>query len=339
MNLIFFKILQNISVSISIFFLLNSCSLNTENTMNHNININQSFYKIKQWGNEKKSDIIIIAVHGYGDYSYAFDKPADFFSKFNIQTLAYDLRGFGNNEDLGEWYSLDVHVNDLKIFIKKIRMNNPTKKIYILGESMGGAIVSSLAKENKELLIEGIILISPAFWNFSEVNPFKGMILKSISSIFPSFKISGKGIIKVRPSDNLKMLKKFSEDPNVIHKPTLKSLNGIIELMDKSFEDAKFFFANPYYDTLIIIPIIDEIVPRRPILKLFDDKQIKKNLNKKISLGVYEKNFHMILRDIDGDRVTREIKEWIRSKSIKHLYSFSNPIEKLKQSNFYHKLD
>ena len=338
--MIFIRIFFNIIGLVCTLFLLNSCSLNIENSMKRNLEINEFFYKINHWGNEKKSNIIVIAVHGFSDYSKSFVKPATFFSKFNIQTLAYDLRGFGINKDFGEWYPLDVHVNDLKKFIKIVRINNPKKKIYILGESMGGAIVCSLAKENKALSIDGVILISPALWNFSESNPFKRIILKSISSVLPSLKISGKGAIKVRPSDNLKMLKKFSEDPKVVHKPTLKSLNGIIELMDKSFEDAKVFFSNPHYDTLIIIPIIDEIVPRRPILKLFNDKQIQKNLNKKIFIGVYEKNFHMILRDIDGVRVTREIKEWIvKKKSIKHLYSFSNSLERLKKSNFYHKLD
>ena len=62
------------------------------------------------------------------------------------------------------------------------------------------------------------------------------------SKIFPNLSLSGKGLIKVQASDNLEILKELSDDPFFIHKPKLKSLNGITNLMDESFEDAKNLF-------------------------------------------------------------------------------------------------
>ena len=205
---------------------------------------------------------------------------------------------------------------------------------------MGAAIAISLANQKKNLPINGLILVSPAFWNFSDTNPFKSFLMKGFANLFPNFLLSGKGIIKVRPSDNIKMLKDYAADPLVVHKPTSSSVNGIIELMDKAFNNAERYLNKPTYETLIVIPMIDEIVPRKPLIHLFDKININTNLNKNLFLAIYDKNFHMILRDSDGDRISREIKEWITNKKdVTNLHTFINPIQRLRNSEFYHKLD
>ena len=48
----------------------------------------------------------------------------------------------------------------------------------------------------------------------------------------------------------------------------------------------------------------------------------------------------MMLRDLEGDFITREIKVWIfKRKNISYLNSFKNPIEKLLNQPYYHILD
>ena len=57
---------------------------------------------------------------------------------------------------------------------------------------MGGAIVVSLANQNKTLPIEGVVLVAPAIWNFTEENFFKSKTMKFISKLLPNLKIEGK---------------------------------------------------------------------------------------------------------------------------------------------------
>ena len=64
-------------------------------------------------------------------------------------TIAIDLRGFGKNPTAGEWYPLESHIKDLKNQIIKLKKYIP-KKIYLMGESMGGAIVIKSYKFNKK---------------------------------------------------------------------------------------------------------------------------------------------------------------------------------------------
>ncbi len=297
-------------------------------------------FNYSEWLSASDSEILILAIHGYNAHAGSFETPAKLFSKFNIETISFDLRGFGSNKDFGKWYPLQVHINDVDQVIKKISRKEPKKKIFLLGESMGAAIAISLANQKKHLPINGLILVSPAFWNFSDTNPFKSFLMKGFANLFPNFLLSGKGIIKVRPSDNIKMLKDYAADPLVVHKPTASSVNGIIELMDKAFNNAERYLNKPTYETLIVIPMIDEIVPRKPLIHLFDKININTNLNKNLFLALYDKNFHMILRDIDGDRITWEIKEWIINKErVINFQTFKNVVNRLKNAKFYHRLD
>ena len=48
----------------------------------------------------------------------------------------------------------------------------------------------------------------------------------------------------------------------------------------------------------------------------------------------------MILRDIDGNKITNDIKDWIKKeKKINNSKSISKIIKKLEDSNYYHRLD
>ena len=136
------------------------------------------------------------------------------------------------------------------------------------------------------------------------------------------------------------MLREYSNDPLVIGKPNLRSLHGVVNLMDQSFRDTKEYLLNPKFPTLLIIPMIDEIVPRKPLIKILKDTKVKKNFSKLINLEIYENNFHMILRDIDGNKITNDIKDWIKKeKKINNSKSISKIIKKLEDSNYYHRLD
>ena len=297
-------------------------------------------FNLVNWEAEENSNIIVLAIHGYNDYSNAFKEPAKIFSKHGISTYSFDLRGFGTNSSLGDWFELEIHCHDIKKIILDLKSKNPSKKIFLLGESMGAAISISLTNQIDELPLDGLILVAPAIWNFSESNYIKSLFLKFFSTILPKLKVSGKGIIKIRPSNNIEMLREYSNDPLVIGKPNLRSLHGVVNLMDQSFRDTKEYLLNPKFPTLLIIPMIDEIVPRKPLIKILKDTKVKKNFSKLINLEIYENNFHMILRDIDGNKITNDIKDWIKKeKKINNSKSISKIIKKLEDSNYYHRLD
>ena len=279
-----------------------------------------------------------MAIHGYNDYSNSFKIPAEYLSKSSIFTFSFDLDGFGRNDNSSFWFPLSVHKQVIKEELLKLKKQYPKKKIFLLGESMGGAIITSLMTNDRELPIDGAVLVAPAMWNFSESNFFKSLFMSLVSKLFPNLKVSSKGWVEVQASDNQEVLKELSKDKYFIHHPNLKSLNGIIELMDESYKDAKNFFSQPSYNTLVVIPIKDEIVPRKPLIELLEATKIK-SYDFSSNFLIFESNYHMILRDIKGDNVTEEIKKWVLEGKTKKPKNFDEVIKKLKNANYYHILD
>ena len=56
---------------------------------------------------------------------------------------------------------------------------------------------------------------------------------------------------------------------------------------------------------LIMIPLKDEVVPRKPLIKLLKDERIKNNFSDKINILVYKESYHMILRDLNGIKLQK----------------------------------
>ena len=280
---------------------------------------------------------IVLAIHGYNDYANAFKIPGSYLSKHGINLISFDLKGFGRNADRGEWYDMTVHLEDIIFNVKKIKKENPGKSIFLLGESMGGAILLSLINKKRELPISGVILVAPAIWNFSESNFFKSIPLKILSKLLPHMKTNGKGLIKVQASNNFKLLNELSKDKFFIHKPTFESLQGIVDLMDESFVDTKEYVTKPSYKTFFLIPMKDEIVPRKPIIKILKNND---NIPNNILVKAYQDSYHMMLRDKQGNNITEDIKNWINNENfIKNQSTHKDTLKTFENSKFYHRLD
>ena len=205
---------------------------------------------------------------------------------------------------------------------------------------MGGAILISLINRYKDLPIDGVILIAPAIWNFTETNFLKSIPLRVFSKIFPNLKVSGKGIIKVKASNNSKDVKRTLKRRFFYSQTNPREPSRIIDLMDESYEDAEKYFKNPIYKTLILVPLKDEIVPRKPFIKILQNDEIEINVSNLISVGAYAESYHMILRDLQGDNITKDIRDWILGrKNIEENENFKDVLKIFENTEFYHRLD
>ena len=58
---------------------------------------------LRRWLPEGEPATVIVALHGYNDYSNAFADAAPVWAEAGIATYAYDQRGFGRTTDPGIW--------------------------------------------------------------------------------------------------------------------------------------------------------------------------------------------------------------------------------------------
>ena len=95
---------------------------------------------LRKWlpGGDVKA--VILALHGFGDYSNAFAMPAALWAERGIATYAYDQRGFGGAPGRGLWAGEGQLAADAVTASRLLRLAYPGRPLYLLGESMGGAV-------------------------------------------------------------------------------------------------------------------------------------------------------------------------------------------------------
>jgi len=147
----------------------------------------------------------IVALHGMSDYSNAFAIPASWWAEHGITTYAYDQRGFGRSPQLGIWPGNDVMRRDLGDFVDVVKARHPGLPVYVLGESMGGAVAMTAFASNDPPKADGLILVSPAVWSQKTMPLSYRVALWATSRTFRWWPLSGSGLKIVPSGDNAKV--------------------------------------------------------------------------------------------------------------------------------------
>lgn len=257
---------------------------------------------------QKEIQSIIIALHGFNDYSNFFQHPGDYFSQSKTVSYAYDQRGFGGSPDPGSWAGVDTYIQDLECFIQAIKNKHPNIPIYLLGVSMGGAIVISTMAQSIHLPVDGIILAAPAVWARQTMPWYQNVLLWTLSHTVPWLTLTGNGLGRI-PSDNIEMLRALDQDSLVIRKTRVESIFGLVNLMDQALSSADHISTR----TLLLYGERDEIIPKEPTYQFLHDLT-DAGANRHV-IAIYENGYHMLLRDLQASVLWRDIEAWINSPS------------------------
>lgn len=108
-------------------------------------------------------DAVFVLVHGLGAHSARWDFLGEFCVKSNIASYAIELRGFGETLGVrGHVQSFSVYFVDIIELITLARHEHPGKKVFLVGESMGGLIAFIMASIVPSVC-NGVVCVSPAF--------------------------------------------------------------------------------------------------------------------------------------------------------------------------------
>lgn len=111
----------------------------------------------------KETEAVILALHGFGDYSLAFDEAATWWQARGVTLYAPDQRGFGNSAEYGIWAEADTYAADAAELLSLLRKRHSGKPVYGLGMSMGGAIITVAAGLLDNISESSTVIITPAF--------------------------------------------------------------------------------------------------------------------------------------------------------------------------------
>lgn len=250
---------------------------------------------------------VILALHGFNDYSNAFAAPGPgpWFAEQGITLYAYDQRGFGRAPGHGYWAGEKTMVRDAATMVRLLRDRHPGLPLYVMGVSMGGAVTMNLAASPDAPKIDGLILAAPAVWGWHSMNLLYRSALWTAAHIAPDQRLSGQGL-GIMPSDNIEMLRGLGRDPLVIKETRIATVYGLVGLMDDAYRLAP----------KISVPVLylyganDELVPRPPtahaVVALAAGDPV-------LTFHCFESGWHMLLRDKEREVVWKDILRWIKA--------------------------
>lgn len=258
---------------------------------------------LRRWGPERPA-AVILALHGFNDHStFIADAAADW-AEQGIATYAYDQRGFGNSPNRGYWAGTAAYAGDAAALAALLARRHPGAPIYLLGESMGGAIAMVTALRHPEAPIAGLVLSAPAVWSRSTMPFYQRWSLLLATYTVPWFPLSGEGL-DLQASDNLAALRALAEDPLVIKRTRVDAVHGLVDLMDEALAGAPEL-ALP---ALLLYGAKDELVPADPMFDLWRNLPTEAQARQRQAL--YENGWHLLFKDLDADLVIADVAAWI----------------------------
>jgi alpha-beta hydrolase superfamily lysophospholipase len=261
----------------------------------------------QHWLPEGRPRAIILGLHGFNDYANAFAMPGEWWAAHGIATFAYDQRGFGHTPKAGLWPGENALVDDMFAMVRLLRARYPGVPLYVLGESMGGAVVLAGFSRIEAPAVDGIVLEAPAVWARSTMTAPMRVALWAGAHAAPWLTLTGRGL-HITPSDNLPMLIALGRDPLVIKETRIDAIWGLVDLMDDAFHAA----AAPRLGGIPLLVLYgrnDQIIPRTPVREMIE--RLPPDATGARRLGYYPKGYHLLLRDLSAETVWNDVLHWI----------------------------
>jgi alpha-beta hydrolase superfamily lysophospholipase len=259
---------------------------------------------LQRWGDPARSQALLLALHGFNDYRNAFADLGAFLAGHGILTYAYDQRGFGATAQRGRWAGEEQMIADLGTLTGLLRVRHPDLPLFLLGESMGGALVMAARLNGSGA--DGAILVAPAVWSRDTMNPLQSLTLQLAAHTVPWLELSGRGL-DIRPSDNLDMLRGMSEDPLVIKGTRVDALWGVTNVMDLGMA-ASGGLQPP---VLLLYGERDEIIPKNAFCAMLE--RLPEDTTD-LRIVLYRDGWHMLTRDLQAGRVKQDIAAWLADR-------------------------
>jgi alpha-beta hydrolase superfamily lysophospholipase len=279
--------------------------------------------------NAGKPRAVIVALHGMSDYSNAFDMPGKMWAKLGITTLAYDQRGFGRSDNPGVWAGAEAMRADLNDAVAAARARYPGVPVFVLGESMGGAVVltalasatgadasadapilrADASADAPMLNVDGVILVAPAVWSRGDMPLTYRAALFLAAHLVPGMILSNSAagrVVTIIPSDNMPMLRALGRDPLFQKKTRTATLFGLVNLMDEARTAPERMTKAP--PILFLYGANDQIIPAKPTQAVIATLGAKATF---FQVKRYEHGWHMLLRDLEGESVDKDVADWI----------------------------
>lgn len=253
---------------------------------------------------------VIVALHGFNDYSKGLAIPGSGLARRGYAVYAFDQRGFGRTPQRGIWAGEDRMIDDLRLALELLHAAYPGKPFFILGESMGAAVAMAAAVKTPPLPANGMVLVSPATWGWQTIDPFYREVVEFSAHTVPWMTVRLTGV-NVQASDNSAALRALGRDPLVIKATRVDAAYGLVNLMTRAYDAVPKLCAAMagMPPCLIMYGGREDVLDRGAVAMTLD--RLPKRSPEEMRLAVYRTGHHLLLRDLDSQTVFDDIAAWL----------------------------
>jgi acylglycerol lipase len=152
--------------------------------------------------------------------------------------------------------------------------------------------------------LAGAILAAPAVWGRDTMGPMQSGSLWLAAHAAPWMDLNGESL-RMMPSDNVPMLRALGRDPLVQKETRADALWGLTLLMD----DALAAPPGIHAPLLVLYGKHDFLIPKVPTRMMVSN--LPPDTSGRRHIAVYDKGYHMLLRDLEAKTVWTDIAAWI----------------------------
>jgi acylglycerol lipase len=243
---------------------------------------------------------VFLLVHGLGAHSGRWDFWGGYFAARGFASYALELRGFGRSPERprGHISSFEIWHRDILALRQTIERDLPGKKVFLVGESMGGLIAYDAAARHPGRF-DAVVLMAPAFKNGLKF-PLGVYAKIGLIPFHPKLMIDlpFTSEMATRDPDYAAVM---NASPDELRRASVKLMAGFLPVQARAGGLARKLDA----PTLLMVPGIDHLVDERAGRKIF-----RKIAAADKTLLEYPEMFHALYIDLGREKVFADILDW-----------------------------
>lgn len=258
---------------------------------------------------------IVIGVHGLSGAASDFWPFGQRASAAGWKVYAYELRGQGNDPDAASRGDIRTRwqwVEDLAGFTAAVRRRHPGLPIFWYGESLGSLIILQTATHRPELVkhVDGVILSCPVVGLRVKLPPLREAVIKTAMRLVPWYKVPIEKLGGVRAEDifitaGTSVGKNMLTTPHYVPAFSLRLFRQINKFIEGSGQTAQ-----KWRLPLLVLYTPNDVLTSREQVEAFFAKVPVADKTKRF----YPNCYHLLLHDVDRERVLKETMAWMEAR-------------------------
>lgn len=256
----------------------------------------------------EKPRVVLLCIHALGFSSKSYDNFGRRMAASGIPTFALDVRGFGewmNKKGEGEM-DFEACLTDVEQAMKTLHAAYPKIPVFLVGESMGGAIAIQAASRYPQQ-VNGLVSAVPSATSRSG-GMLKSGVVVAFHSVTPLGKIDMAPVVVDGSTSNEALRQKIEDDPANRMELSRKEIIQFERFMKQTHEAAPLVERTP---VLVLVAYKDKLVTPSGSVDLFSEMTTAQ----KLMIGDGNSGHLMLEEGQMTPEIERILKNWLNEKS------------------------